>query len=117
MDQIVAEPQQALAGDRGGGAVDRLVVVERIGGAVEVVAELREAGGAGVPVGNAVGRRVRDVEVAGRPGGFQERRLDRVAAADRVELVVACACASHSSSSAKPSIAQARPRVQVLKGE
>ena len=41
--QPPAEPQQSLAGDRRRGAVDRLVLVERIGRPREVVAEVRQA--------------------------------------------------------------------------
>ena len=55
------------ARDRRRRAVDRLVVVERIGRAVRPVAERAQAGRAGVPVGHAVGcGAVLDVEVAGR---------------------------------------------------
>ena len=50
-----AEPKQSLRGDRRGGAVDRLVVVERIGRAVAPLAERGEAGRAGIPVRDAVG--------------------------------------------------------------
>ena len=52
-----AEPQQSLRRDRGGGAVDRLAIVERIGRPRSPVAERREAWRAGVPVGDAVGAR------------------------------------------------------------
>ena len=40
--EVIAEAQQSLRGDGGGGAVHGLVVVERIGRAVEIIAELRE---------------------------------------------------------------------------
>jgi hypothetical protein len=44
-----AEAEEALGGDGGGGAVDRFVLVEGVGGAVEVVAELVEGRGRRYP--------------------------------------------------------------------
>ena len=50
------EPQQPLRSDGGRGAVDRLVLVERIGRARSPVAERREPRCAGIPIRNAVCR-------------------------------------------------------------
>src|SRR5690606_18606974 len=61
--QVVAQAQQPLGGDRGGGGVHRLVPVVRVGGPVPPVAEVDQSGGAGVPVRNAVAGGVREVEV------------------------------------------------------
>ena len=84
----MAQAQQSLGGDGGGGAVDRLVGVEGVGGAVEVVAEAVELRGAGVPVGDAVDGGLVDVEVAGGAGGLEHEALDLLAAAEPFELGV-----------------------------
>lgn len=70
--EAAGEAEEALGGDGGGGAVDGLVGVVGFGGALEVVAHVGEAGGAGVPVGDAVGGGVGEVEVGGGAGGFGE---------------------------------------------
>src|SRR5688572_27245770 len=54
--EIVAEPQQPLRGDRAGGSVDGLVIVERLGVARPPVAEARQTRRAVVPVRDAVAR-------------------------------------------------------------
>ena len=87
--QVPAKSQQALRGDAGRGTVDRLVVVERIGGTVLPPRQVREPGCAGVPVGDAVtGRALLDVEVAGRPGGFAHEPLDGVSPRKRLERLI-----------------------------
>ena len=60
------QAQQTLGGDGRGGAVHRLVVIERIRRRGAPVAGGGQAGRAGVPVGNAVGGAVGEVELAGR---------------------------------------------------
>jgi len=65
------EAEKALDGDGGGGAIHGLMFVERIGGAVEVIAEVDEARGASIPVGNAVGGSFAKVEVGGDAGDFE----------------------------------------------
>ena len=85
----MSEPEQALRRDRRGRAVDRLVVVERIGGAAGPVAECGKTGGPGVPVGHPVlCRRVLDVEVAGRGRGVEHPALDLRTSAERRQCVV-----------------------------
>ncbi|MDB6027473.1 MAG: hypothetical protein JWM68_3696 [Verrucomicrobiales bacterium] len=71
-DQIMAETNQALRGDGGGGTVDRLVFVEGIGGTREVITHLGETGRAVVPIGNAIGRGVAQPEVGDGEGNFFE---------------------------------------------
>ena len=66
-----SEAKKALGGDGGGGAVDGFVFIERIGGAVEVIAEMDEARGASIPVGNAVGGSFAKVEVGGDASDFE----------------------------------------------
>ena len=65
------EAEKALGGDGGGGAVDGFVFIERIGGAVEVIAEMDEARGASIPIRNAVGGSFAKVEVGGDAGDFE----------------------------------------------
>jgi hypothetical protein len=65
------EAEKALGGDGGGGAVDRFVFIERIGGAVEVIAEMDEARGASIPVGNTVGGSFAKVKVGRDAGDFE----------------------------------------------
>ncbi len=84
--EITSEPQQTLRGDRGRAAVDRFVGVERVGGALEVLAHEGEAGRAGVPVGHAVDGRVLDVEIGHGRGHAHEFLDDVVLAAERREV-------------------------------
>jgi len=65
------ESEKALGGDGGGGAIDGFMFIERIGGAVEVIAEMDEARGASIPVRNAVGGSFPKVEVGGDAGDFE----------------------------------------------
>ena len=106
----VAEPQQALRGDGGGRAVHRLMRVEGIGGARQVIAHACQARRAGVPVRDAIGGGMLDIEIAGRAGGHSTTCGLHIGA-DRSLGVQEFHC------SAKPHMAQARPRVQVVKGE
>src|SRR5258708_38953698 len=52
--QIISESNVPLGCNRGGGAVNRFVIVEWFGGPVEVVTHLRESRGARVPIRNSV---------------------------------------------------------------
>ena len=65
------EAEKALGGDGGGGAIHGFMFIERIGGAVEVIAEMNEARGASIPVRNAVGGSFAKVEVGGDAGDFE----------------------------------------------
>ena len=82
------------------------------------VAEMRQSGRAGVPVRNAVGRSVLDVEVAGRFGrrlaSWQRCHCGR---RNRLEFRIRRSVAKNSNCSAKPHIAHASPRVHVVNGE
>ena len=67
--EISAEPDQSLRGDRRCGRIHRLEVVERIGGAILPVAQLRQARRTVVPIDDAVGGgAVVDVMIAGVDG-------------------------------------------------
>lgn len=65
------EAEKALGGDGGSGAVDGFMLIERIGGAVEVIAEMDEARGARIPVGNTVGGSFAKVEVGRDASDFE----------------------------------------------
>src|SRR5208283_5536798 len=61
--EIMAEPQQSLRGNRRRRTIDGLKLVERLGRAIKIVAELGQQWRARVPIRDAVGRRVLDVEI------------------------------------------------------
>jgi hypothetical protein len=84
--KIEAEAEQTLGADGGGAAVGRFVGVEGLGGAVEVIAHVGETGRAGVPVGNAVGGGVFEVEIGDGGGDMEEAGDDLGLAAERGEL-------------------------------
>ena len=71
--------------------VDGLEVVEGVGRDLGVVRDLLEAGGAGVPIGHAVGRCLINIEIAGGPCGLKHRGLDPLAATVWVELAIVAA--------------------------
>ena len=60
-----------MGGNGSGGAIHGFMFIERIGGAVEVIAEMNEARSARIPVGNAVGGSFAKVEVGGDAGDFE----------------------------------------------
>ena len=65
------ETEESLGRDGSGRTIDRFMFVKRFRRAVEVVAQVDEAGGAGVPVGNAVGRGFAEIKVGGDAGDFE----------------------------------------------
>jgi len=69
--QNPGETKKSLGRDCGGRAVHRFVFVERFCRAVQVVAQVGKAWGAGIPVRNAVGRRFVEIEVGGDAGDFE----------------------------------------------
>ncbi len=73
-DEDVAQADEALSRDRRRRAVHRLVIVEGLRAAGQVIAEMDEARRARVPVRHPVRRRVRDEEVRGRGRDLQESR-------------------------------------------
>ena len=83
--ETIAQAKQALRGDCGGAAIDGLKVIEDLGGLVEVIAESMELRSAGVPVGDAVGRGVLDIEVAGGARGLLHKGDGLAVAFERVE--------------------------------
>jgi hypothetical protein len=74
--EVGAEAEEALRGDGGGAAVDRFVFVEGLGRPVEIIAEVGEAGRAGVPVGDAVDGRVLEVKIGDGFGDAEEAGED-----------------------------------------
>ena len=82
------QSNQALAGDGRGGAIDRLMVIEWLGRIRSPVAHGGETRRAGVPIGNAVCRGVREVEVAGRTARPDEKVFDLGPSAERIEIDV-----------------------------
>src|SRR5690606_37157990 len=85
--KIRAEPQGTLRGDRGGGAVDRLVCVERSRVLLRVVAELVAVERHAVPIRDAILRGIAvDVVVARGACGFEEQIRDRATPTDGVEI-------------------------------
>ena len=108
-----AEAQQPLRGNRRRGAVDRLVIVERIGRRDRPSRHVREPGRAGIPVGHAVGRRDVDVVIAGRARRVDHHVVDRRRGRPAAPARRPARVSRNSSCSANPSIAHARPRVQV----
>ena len=65
------EAEKTLSGDGSGGAIHGFMFIERIGRAVEIIAEMDEARGASIPVRNAVGGSFAKVEVGGDAGDFE----------------------------------------------
>ena len=65
------EAEKTLSGDGSGGAIHGFMFIERIGRAVEIIAEMDEARGASIPVGNAVGGSFAKVEVGGDASDFE----------------------------------------------
>src|SRR6266704_572242 len=63
--EVIAEADEPLRGNSGGGAVNRLPLVERIGGPAKVIAEPMEIRRPGVPHRHAVSARVLKVEIRG----------------------------------------------------
>src|SRR5450432_341582 len=72
--EAAAKPEQTLRGDGGGRAVYRLMRVERIGRRGPPVAQVRQTGSAGIPIRNAIGRRVFYVEIASGAGSLLHHR-------------------------------------------
>ena len=65
------ETKKSLGRDGGGRTVDRFMFVKRFRRTVEVVAQVDKAGGASIPVGNAVGRSFAEIKVGGDAGDFK----------------------------------------------
>src|SRR5438128_12010598 len=66
MSKIIAQAPESLCGGGRGGAIDRFVIVVRIGRRVRVIAQVLEVGRARVPVGDSVrGGGLPDVVVGG----------------------------------------------------
>src|SRR5678815_4902050 len=62
------------------------MVVERVCGMAEIVAELRQSRRTGIPVRDAVGWRMVDIVVTRRARCIQQHRIDGVATANLVQL-------------------------------
>ena len=65
------ETEESLGRDGGGRTVDRFMFVKRFRRTVQVVAQVDKAGGASIPVRNAVGRGFAEIEVGGDAGDFE----------------------------------------------
>jgi hypothetical protein len=87
--QPIAEAQESLGGDGGGGAIDGFPWVKGIGGAAGVIPEAVEVGGPRIPEGDAIGGGVLEVELGGGEGRPEEGLDDSAAAAERGEFAVA----------------------------
>ena len=86
--KVLSQAQQSLRSDSGRRAVYRFVRIERIGRMAAPVAELRQTGRARIPVRNAVGRSVLDIEIASGAGGlfeFGRRRRESLPAVEEFQ--------------------------------
>src|ERR1017187_1963272 len=63
--EVMAEPEQTLSGDCGGRTIYRLELIERFRGSVEIITESMQLRRSRVPVRDAVGRAVCNVEITG----------------------------------------------------
>ena len=86
--KISTKPQKTLRPNGGGGAIDRLVLVERLGGTVIVIPKMNQARSSGIPIRNAIGRCLADGEFRHGLGNLQKTVKDLLFAAEWSQFLV-----------------------------